>query len=82
MLFLSIGYELDMDASNPLQWSHAKLNPTLDKSYTPKLPWAMKARSDGNLASEVFIYVDNGHIIAHSELVCWQAENIYFSICN
>ena len=42
----------------------------------------MKVRSDGHLAIKVFIYVDYGHIIAHSELVCWQAENISSSICN
>ena len=41
----------------------------------------MKVRSDDNLASEVFIYVDDSRIIAHSELVCWQAANIFCSIC-
>ena len=34
----------------------------------------MKVRSYVHLASEVFIYVGDGHIIAHSELVCWKAE--------
>ena len=31
---------------------------------------------------EVFIYVDDGCIIAHSELVCWKAANKFCSICN
>ena len=42
----------------------------------------MKVRPDGHLESKLFIYVDDGHIIAHSELVCWQAAKIFFSICN
>ena len=64
----------------PFQWSHANLNLPGDKSYTPKLPWVMKVRSDGHLASEVFIYVDDGRIIAHSELVCWQAAKRFFNL--
>ena len=42
----------------------------------------MKVRSDGHLASELFIYVDNVRSIAHSDLVYRQAEDIFFSICN
>ena len=42
----------------------------------------MKVKSDGSLASEVFIYVDNGRIISHLEFVCWQAAKIFCSICN
>ena len=63
---------------NPFQWSHTKLNLPGDEYYTAKLPWVMKVRSDGHLESEVFIYVDDGHIIAHSELVCWQAAKSFF----
>ena len=67
---------------NPFQWSHSKPNLTGDESYTPKLPWVTKVRSDGHLESEVFIYVDDVRIIAHSELVCWQAAKRFCSICN
>ena len=67
---------------NPFQWSQVQLNLPGDESYTPKLSWVTKVRSDGHLASEVFIYVDDGQIIAHSELVCWQAEKIFCSTCN
>ena len=42
----------------------------------------MKVRSDGSLGSEVFIYVYGGLIIAHSDLVCWKAEKVFFPICN
>ena len=60
-----IAYGERKDALNPFQWCHAKLNLPGDESYTPKIPWVMKLRSDGHLASEVFIYVDDGRIIAH-----------------
>ena len=42
----------------------------------------VKLISDGHLASEVFIYVDYGRIIAHSDLVCWQAAKRFCLICN
>ena len=77
-----IAYGEIKDALNPFQWSHAKLNLPGDESYTPKLPWVMKVKSDGHLASDLFIYVDDGCIVAHSELVCWQAAKIFFSIFN
>ena len=63
----------------PFQWSHAKLNMPGHESYTPKLPWVTKVRSDGHLSTEVFIYVDDSLIIAHSELVGWQAAKLFFS---
>ena len=58
------------------------MNLTGDKYYTPKLPWTIKLRSDGHLASEVFFYMDYGCIIAHSELVCWQEAKRFLLICN
>ena len=66
----------------PFQWLHAKLILPEDESYTKKLPWVMKVRSYGNLATRVFIFVDDGPIISHSELVYWQAANRFCSICN
>ena len=66
-----ISYGKRKDQLNPFQWSHAKLNLPGEESYKPKITWVMKVRSDGHLASEVFIYVDDGRIIAHSQLVCW-----------
>ena len=72
-----ISYVERKDALNTFQWSHAKLNLPGDESCTPKLPWVTKVRSDGHLASELFIYVDDSRIIAHSELVCWCSEKLH-----
>ena len=41
----------------------------------------MKVISYGNLASEFFIYVDDGRIIENSELVYWHSAKRFFSIC-
>ena len=60
-----ISYGERNDTLNPFQWIQAKMNLSGDESYTPKLTWVMKMRSDGHLASEVFIYVDYGSTIAH-----------------
>ena len=50
-----ISYGDREDTLNPFQWSQAKLNLQEDESYAPKLPWVMKSRLDGRLASVVFI---------------------------
>ena len=55
-----IAYGERKDTLKPFQWSHANLNLPGDESYTPKITWVTKVRSDGHLESEVFIYVDDG----------------------
>ena len=75
-----IAYGDIKDTLNPFQLSHSKLNLRGDEPYTTKLHWVMKVRSYGHLASEVFIYVDEGHIISHSELVYWQAAKRFFQL--
>ena len=77
-----IAYGERKDSLNPFQWSHAKLNLPGDESYTPKFPWVTKVSLYGHLASDVLIYVDEGRIIAHSELLCWQAEKRICSTFN
>ena len=78
--FIAYGERKDM--LNPFQWIQDKLNLPGEKSYTPRLSWVMKVRLDGHLASEVFIYVDDGCIIDPLNLVCWQSAKRFFSICN
>ena len=77
-----ISYGEIKDPLNPSQCSHDKLNLPGDEFYTPKLTWVMKVRPDRHLGSEVFIYIDYGCIIAHSELVFWKAENKFCSTFN
>ena len=77
-----IAYGERKNPLNPFHLSHARLNLPADESYTHIFPWVLKMRSYGNLASEVFIYVYDSHIIAHSDLVYWQAVKIFFSTFN
>ena len=77
-----VAYRERKDPLKTFQWSHDNLNLTGDESYTPKLTWATKVTSDGHLVSEMFIYVDEGRIIPHLELVCWQAARMFCSIWN
>ena len=58
------------------------MNLPVNESYTSELPWVMKVILYGNIVSELFIYIGNDHIIPHSEMVCWQAANTFFSICS
>lgn len=45
--------------SNPLQWKYIRLNLPGSVFYDPTLPWVSKVRSDGILASDFYIYVDD-----------------------
>jgi hypothetical protein len=39
------------------------------KGYRADLPWVMKIRWDGELAAEVFVYVDDGRATGPTELL-------------
>ena len=61
------------DSSNPFRWNHIQLNLSGSKDYDPSLPWLAKVRSDGCLASEFYIYVDDVIITGPSEEEIWSA---------
>jgi hypothetical protein len=48
---------------NPFHWEKVVFNLPGSKGYQADLPWVMKIRSDGELAAEVFVYVDDGRAI-------------------
>ena len=77
-----IAYGDRHDESNPFQWKASRLNLPGDEKYDPSKPWVMKIRIDGHIASEVYIYVDDGRIIGHSEISCWEAAKRFCAICN
>ena len=41
----------------------------------------MKIRSDGHLAAEIFVYVDDGRAIGHSAEIAWQVARFYAAMC-
>ena len=77
-----IAYGDRLDAANPFQWSEVKLNLPGSPNYDPTWPWVYKARLDGNLACEVYVYVDDGRITGWCRKVCWKAARRFCSICN
>ena len=61
-------------ASNPFRWDCVKLNLPGSANYDPRLPWIAKYRiSDGRVASDLFIYVDDLRVTSSSSNECWLA---------
>ena len=67
--------------SNPFHWEKVVLNLPGSRGYRSDMPWVMKLRWDGHLASEVYIYVDDGRPTAHSAELCWQVARALASLC-
>ena len=61
----------------PFHWDHVELN-----LYRADLPWVMKIRSGGFLAAEIFVYVDDGRMVAFSPDLAWRAACAYVSCCS
>ena len=51
------------DRANPFHWARVVLNLLGKDGYQPHLPWMMKLRWDGHLATEVSYHVDNGRAL-------------------
>ena len=75
-----IAYGSRHDQENPFQWDKVVYNLPGSEKYDPTRPWVMKIRTDGNLASEVYIYVDDGRATGHSAEACWAAIRRFASI--
>ena len=71
-----------LDENNPFQWSKVVLNLPGSKEYDPTWPWGYKVGLDGHLASEVYVYIDDGRLTGHSKLECWRAARRFCSTVN
>ena len=67
--------------SNPFHWDHVELNLPGSCGYQADLPWVMKIRADRFLAAEIFVYVDDGRVVADLPDLAWQAAQAYASRC-
>jgi len=67
--------------SNTFHWDHVELNLPGSCGYRADLPWVMKIRADGFLAAEIFVYVDDGRVVAHSLDLAWRAARAYAAHC-
>lgn len=58
------------DQTNAFRWKLVRLNLPGSPDYDPSLPWVAKYRSDGTLAADLFMYVDDGRVTAPNKLEC------------
>lgn len=71
------------DPSNAFRWDKVRMNLPGSKDYDPSKPWVSKIRvSDGKMAADLFIYVDDARITAPSEEESWQATRQAASTVN
>ena len=71
------------DPSNVFRWDSVRLNLPGSASYDPGLPWVSKVRlSDGKIAADLFVYVDDARITGASEEECIDATRRVASVLN
>ena len=68
--------------ANPFQWEQVVLNLPGTPKYDTSFPWVFKVREDGHIASDIFLYVDDGRPTGFSEEQCWQASRRFCSMCS
>ena len=58
------------------------LNLLRTKTYRSDLPWVMKIWRDGHLATELYIYVDDGPASVFCREICWAAARRFAALCS
>ena len=75
-------YDNWRNTANPFHWARVDFNLPGSKGYRSDLPWIMKIRFNGHLATEVFVYVDDGRPIGYCRDLTWRAAQAYGSGCS
>jgi hypothetical protein len=70
------------DQANPYHWDWVRENLPGDDDYDPTLPWIAKIRHDGQVASDVHIYVDDCRITASTQELAWLAASRMAKVCS
>jgi hypothetical protein len=56
------------DPKNVFRWDVVRINLPGSKDYNPSIPWVSKIRlEDGNIAADLFLYVDDGWLTGNSQ---------------
>jgi hypothetical protein len=65
-------------------YQQKEVRPNLPGSpyYYPSLAWVAKAREDGRVAADLFIYMDDLRPMGSDAEECWRASQKAASICN
>ncbi len=64
---------------NPFQWKCVELNLPGTKEYNPCISWITKRREDGQMACNVFTFVDKERVVGPSKELTWQASHVLAS---
>jgi hypothetical protein len=70
------------DLSNVLQWKEVRLNLPGMAEYFPPMVWMAKVREDGQVTTDLFIYMDDFQPTGPYAEECWRASWRAASICN
>jgi hypothetical protein len=71
------------DPDNVFRYDKVELNLPGSKDYNPSMPWVHKLRlSDGRIAADLLIFVDDARPTGPSEEECWKATRKFASTCN
>jgi hypothetical protein len=76
---LIMGDRLD-ENKNVFQWNQLQLNLLGSADYDPSKSWVRKLRSDGRLAADLQIYVDDFRTTVPTEVDCWRASQRVSSV--
>jgi hypothetical protein len=71
-----------LESSNPFHWDKVVRNLPGDEGYKPVLPWHMKFRWDGKLASELHQYIDDLRTTTFSKELGWLASSRIAITCS
>ncbi|EJK73831.1 hypothetical protein THAOC_04525 [Thalassiosira oceanica] len=77
----ALGQKLHGPARLPVEVAHDDDQGQVHRVRRPK-PCVMKLRADGEVACEVYVYVDDGRLTGHSKIVCWRAAHRLCSVLN
>ena len=68
-----LAYGNHTDSSNPYHWEKIELNLPGDCGYDATKPWVSKRHSNGRLACDCSVYVDDGRHMGPDKPLCWRA---------
>jgi hypothetical protein len=69
-----------LDENNVFRWNQLHLNLPGSADYDPSKSWVRKLRSDGVLAADLQIYVDDFRTSGPTEVDCWKASQRVSSV--
>jgi hypothetical protein len=77
-----IAYGRRNDPGNAFGWKEVILNLPGSWDYDSTMPWVYKRTAEGHIASEIYIYVDDGKVTGVDLLRCWYAARQFASVCS